>query len=66
LIAQAHELVKPEDVADLAEVYLYEGHVARAERKPMAARAAFKKAIELNADGLYGLIARRELSEDKL
>jgi|GEM_PF-3105617 len=64
LIEKAFKLVAPENVANLAEVYLYQGHVARVECKSMAACDAFQKAIGLNPDGMYGLIAQRELDRD--
>ncbi len=61
LITQAFKQVPPQNVAGIAEVQLYAAYVARAERNSMAARDAFRKAIELNPDGAYGRIARREL-----
>jgi tetratricopeptide (TPR) repeat protein len=64
LMVEVIRQVPVEHYADIAEVYLLGGYVARAQGKRSGARRSFETAAKFDPNGIYGQIAERELKEN--
>ncbi len=65
LLSNAFKHVKPDSPINEAEIHIMSGYIARVQKQSMAARSSFRKAIDLDPNGFYGIVGRRELDSNK-